>query len=533
MREYLRRRTDAVWVIDCSPEGHQPAVNTRIFQGVQQPICITLAVRDGRIDADTPASVYFRTLAGGSREAKFAELGGVSLVDPEWIECSAGWREPFLPAGGKRWLNYPSLDDLLRYSGTGVMIGRTWVVAPDAETLRRRWQRLTTVALDEKRELMQEHRRDRHIHKVVSDGLPGFPAHTTTIAEERGPCLDPVRIGYRSFDRQWIIPDKRLINQPNPTLWGVRSRTQIYLTAPQDTVPTSGPAATFTAEIPDVHHYKGSFGGRVYPLWLDPSGTVSNVVPAVLDLLTGRYSRPVTAEDVFAYLAAVVSNPGYPARFADDLSTPGIRVPLTADPRLFANAAALGRRVIWLHTYGERFVDASNGRPSGAPRLPAAQAPKVLAGAAIPSDPERMPDSLNYDAAAQELQVGEGRIGNVIPQMWSYNVSGVNVLNKWFSYRRKTRDRPVMGDRRVSGLSDIQLEYWPAEYTRELIDLLNVVGLLAEVEPGKSRLLGAICGGPLISTDDLMEAGALPVPAAARRVPRTWPDHASDKSTLW
>ena len=31
--------------------------------------------------------------------------------------------------------------------------------------------------------------------------------------------LPPVRYGFRSFDRQWIIPDNRVINQPNPELW--------------------------------------------------------------------------------------------------------------------------------------------------------------------------------------------------------------------------------------------------------------------------------------------------------------------------
>ncbi len=45
MRDYLRRTTDELWVIDCSPEGHQPAVNSRIFEAVQQPVCIVLASR--------------------------------------------------------------------------------------------------------------------------------------------------------------------------------------------------------------------------------------------------------------------------------------------------------------------------------------------------------------------------------------------------------------------------------------------------------------------------------------------------------
>ena len=41
MRDDLRRTCSEIWVVDCSPEGHQPNVPTRIFQGVQQPVCIT------------------------------------------------------------------------------------------------------------------------------------------------------------------------------------------------------------------------------------------------------------------------------------------------------------------------------------------------------------------------------------------------------------------------------------------------------------------------------------------------------------
>ena len=37
MRAELRREADEIWVINCSPEGHQPDVATRIFQDVQQP----------------------------------------------------------------------------------------------------------------------------------------------------------------------------------------------------------------------------------------------------------------------------------------------------------------------------------------------------------------------------------------------------------------------------------------------------------------------------------------------------------------
>ena len=61
MRADLRRDCSEIWVIDCSPEGHQPPVPTRIFEGVQQPVCIVLAARPPGTDA-TPARVRFTAL---------------------------------------------------------------------------------------------------------------------------------------------------------------------------------------------------------------------------------------------------------------------------------------------------------------------------------------------------------------------------------------------------------------------------------------------------------------------------------------
>ena len=519
MREYLRRRCDAIWVIDCSPEGHQPPVPTRIFEAVQQPVCIVLALRDRSTTSETPAPVRFHQLTKSSRADKFTQLANLSLDSAEWESCPDRWRAPFLPAGAARWMSFPALEDLLRWSGSGIMPGRTWVVAPDKPTLKQRWDALTTAKPADKPGLLTEHPTDRRVDTVLSDGLPGFPATTTPIGEETGPCPEPVRIGYRSFDRQWIIPDKRLINRPNPTLWSIRSDQQVYLTAVHMTSPSSGPGVTFSAEIPDLDYYHGR-GGRAFPLWLDPGGTVPNVVPLLLDFLAERYGDTVTAEDLFAYLGAVLSHPGYASTFAADLAVPGLRVPLTANPQVFRRAAAIGKRVLWLHSYGQRFPDSADNRPKQPPRLPHDRAPNVLGGYPIPGDPEHMPDALGYDPEARELSVGGGRIGNVTPRMREYDVSGVNVLNKWFGYRRRNREHPSMANRRSSPLKQIQAMAWRADYTSELIDLLNVLGLLADLEPEQAELLARIIGGPVISVDDLTGAHVLPVPAEARTPPK-------------
>ncbi len=266
--------------------------------------------------------------------------------------------------------------------------------------------------------------------------------------------------------------------------------------------------------IPDLDFYKGSFGGRVYPLWRDSAATQPNLPPKLLDFLGKCYKSPVSAEDFLAYVAGVAAHPAYTARFQADLAQPGLRMPLTASARLFAEAADLGRRVIWLHTFGERSADAKAGRPAGAPRLPKDRRPRIPKEGAIPATPEAMPDEIAYDAGQGRLLVGSGFIDNVPPEVWSYEVSGKRVLTQWFSYRKRHRERPIIGDRRPpSKLGDIQPDHWPAEYTTELLNVLHVLGGLVELEPAQANLLERICRGPLITAAEL----DMPEPFRCRR----------------
>ena len=83
--------------------------------------------------------------------------------------------------------------------------------------------------------------------------------------------------------------------------------------------------------------------------------------------------------------------------------------------------------------------------------------------------------------------------------MWTYQVSGKQVLRQWFSYRKRNRERPQIGDRRApSPLNDIQPDYWLPEYTEELLNVLNVLGLLIDLEPKQASVLDRIVEGPLV-----------------------------------
>lgn len=522
MREDLRRDCDAIWVIDCSPDGYQPEVATRVFQGVQQPVCIVLAARTPGKDRDNPAKLRFTALPLGRRKGKFEALAKLPLDGVDWRDGPSGWREPFLPEHEGVWASFPALSDFFNWSGPGVTTGRTWVISPDVSSLEKRWKELQSERdVERKKLLFHPQLRDgmpasRHAEKYVTQALGKWETRPISVLEDTSPLVAPVRYAFRSFDRQWLSPDNRLMDDGRPRLWESLSLRQVYVTALETHAPSSGPAITFASLVPDKHHYKGNFGCRIYPIWRNAEATVPNVRPELLTHLATLIGRVVTPEDVMAYLAAVMAHSAFTARFQKDLVRPGLRVPLTASADLFAQATALGREVVWLHTYGERFADPNEGRPSGAPRLPKGEAPVMPKGGTIPGDPEPLPETMEYDATRRRLLIGKGHIDNVAPQVWAYEVSGMNVLRQWFGYRKRDRTRTIIGDRRKpSPLGDIQPDHWPHEYTTDLLDLLNVLGRLVALEPRQATLLDAILAGPLLDHDGLVAAGALASPPTA------------------
>lgn len=511
MRADLRRECSHIWIIHCSPEGHQPGVPTRIFQGVQQPVCIVMCVRPRQNDANNLTKAMFHSLGEGPREEKFTELAGLSLGDRRWATVQIGLRAPFLPNLAGAWQTFPSLQNLFVYDGTGVMAGRTWVIAPDRRTLEHRWNALTREQdATEKERLFQPHPNgDRSSKRISRKRLPGYEHRAMPVANDLGAVIEPCRYAFRSFDRQWIIPDVRLINRPNPNLWSSHSSHQIYLTAPTDRSPTKGPAVSFTEIMPDLHHYNGK-GGRVFPLWREEKGEISNIKQSLLRFLSAKFGRSVSAEDIMSYLAAILSHSNFTARYLRELKSPGLRVPITADSALFFEAIDLGREVIWLHCYGERMSNPESGRPKGRPHLPRAEAPRIPKEGALPSAHQPLPEEIRYKPEQQRLYVGTGYVENVTEGMWNYEVSGIKVLTQWFSYRKLDRSRPLIGNRRApSPLNKIQIDSWPLEYTTDLLDLLHVIGRILKIEPRQSDMLQQVCAGSLFSEDELESSGAL------------------------
>jgi hypothetical protein len=95
-----------------------------------------------------------------------------------------------------------------------------------------------------------------------------------------------------------------------------------------------------------------------------------------------------------------------------------------------------------------------------------------------------------------------------------YEVSGKQVLTQWFSYRKKNRERPLIGDRRPpSKLGDIQPDHWLAE----LMSCMFWLCSWRWSQPRQNSWRGSVKDQHLITVDELRAAGALDVPASWRK----------------
>ncbi len=516
MRRYLREAADEGWIVGLSPEGPYSDARTRVFQAVKREVCIAVFVRRGSPAPQRPARVWRLDVPAGSREEKFGWLDGLGIRGHRdgaaWVPCATEWTAPFRALAAPEWTAMPAVDALLPWTSSGNKNNRNWPVSPSREVLLERWRTLVRAPVASKASLLKS-TRDRRPDKLEQP-LPG-QQWRSTLADERDyvPVLAPY--GRMAFDRQWIIADRRVIDFPRPALWFAHSDDrQVYLTELHTEAGREGPAVAFTALIPDMHHFKGTEGGRVAPLYRHAELAQPNVTPGLVGALGRLLGMAVTAEDIFAYIAGVAGHSGYTEYFAEHLQTPGAHIPLTADASLWAQVTEAGRRVIWLHTYGQRFASPRSGRPHGhAPRLGSADEP--VCNVAIGEHGSGLPESISYAVKTRTLTVGDGIICPVSPEAWEYRIGGVQVIRKWFSFRKRRPDVE-----RQTPLNDILPAAWPAQWTVELLDLINVLGLLVAMEPEQGKLLKAVMAGPLITADDLTAQGVLPVPPSASKEPK-------------
>lgn len=477
MREHMRRLCDEIWILDLGGEGRGTRRTENVF-AIKTPVAIAVAARYGAVDRDKPAVVRYARIEG-SREEKLAALDAVAdFASLQWEDCPNDWLAPFRPSGVGKYFKWPLITDLFPWQHSGVQFKRTWPICPDADTLKTRWKALLSAG---DRAAAFKETRDRKVSSTCPP-LPGRGGRDQPIAQlspnTAAPSLE--RYAYRSFDRHWILADSRLGDFLRPSLWTAHGSTQVYLTTAFTQEMSVGPALTASAELPDLHHFSGRGAKDVVPLYRDADANEPNIAPGVLELLAKTYQREVTPEDYLAYVYGVLAQPAFTDRYAEELGTRELRVPLTKNADLFAAVRDVGAKLLWLHTYGQRYVPEDRHRgqiPKGAARCITP----------VPGDAANYPENYEFNEATKTLHVGAGAFAPVEPEVYNFKVSGLKVVQSWLGYRMK---RPR--GRRSSPLDEIRPEKWTGQFTTELLELLWVLEATLVEYPRQAELLGAI-----------------------------------------
>ena len=502
MREHMRRTCDEIWILDLGGEGRGARLSENVF-AIQTPVAVAVAMRRGEARPEAPAQVRYARI-DGSRAEKLARLDAIGTFgDVPWQDCPADWQAPFLPADAGGYFALPLLTDLMPWQHSGVQLKRTWPIAPDAETLRQRWRAL--LRTKRRTEAFRE-TTDRTVAGRYRAALstPAGQNDDTPIAELPADADAPPirRYAYRALDRQHVLADGRLISRPRPDLWRSHSDRQVYLTSLLTKPLGSGPALVACADMPDLDHFSGRGAKDVIPLYRAADGSEANVAPGLLGQLP---LANASAEDLLAYLYGILAHPAFAERFASELESRQLRVPITTDARLFPRVRNVGRRLLKLHTYHQRFAgeDDPPGVPPGLARCTKG----------VPLDEDGYPEAFSHDAAARTLRVGDGEFAPVPADVYEFEVSGLKVVQSWLRYRMKRG-----AGRQSSPLNDIRPSRWPPAFTTELLELLWVVeGTLAPY-PEQARLLARVVAGPCLPA-----TATAPVDDALRRPPRAAP----------
>lgn len=485
LRSHLRDTFDELHIIDLGGEGRGARIEENVFD-IRTPVAIAVGVRT--TGGPGCAADYVRVV--GDRDEKFDWLDANGL-DADAIRVPGTGLDPLTPRSEAEYYSWPEITQLFPWIHSGSQFKRTWPIAPTKSVLQRRWERLLDLTGAKQADAFKV-TRDR---TLTSTPQPLVGSSQPAVARTKhGTAPEAIRsYGYRSFDRQQCIADARVADFARPSLWRTESNKQVFFTTLTSTKLGSGPVITATPYVPDLDHFRGSYGAKnVMPLWRDANASQANIPAGLLEVLTEQLGGTVTVEDLAAYVYALGGTAAFAERFADELGEQAgpFRVPITKNRRLFEEAVGFGRDLLWWHTWGERFGE-----------------PAELVGTAVEiKPPTGMPETFSYDEQAQEVRVGTGRLGPVPPEVWGFDVSGLKPLQSWLAYRMAHAKGKTS-----SPLDDIRPTRWT--FTDELLRVLAILEHTVALTPDSASLLDRVIDGPVFL------ASELPEPTAAERKP--------------
>ena len=490
LRKHFRDVFDELWIVDLGGDSRGAVADENVFE-IRTPVSIAFGLR--RSGSATECRVRYLNVTG-TRDEKLKQLRTLDILSDKAATISGTGLEPLTPRGDLPYYEWPAIDRLFPWMHSGSQVKRAWPIAETEAVATRRWDALLAAPPSAKASLLRE-TPDRRVSSSLRSLRGDRQLEPIASLRPEAGSEAVVRYGYRSFDRQWFLADTRLADRPRPDLWRTSGPRQVFLTTLTSTKLGNGPVVTATPYVPDLDHFRGSFGSKnVIPLFLDADGTQGNITTGLLEFLTTALGRSVSTEALACYVYGLTGTAAFSAKFATELAEGAgpVRIPMTSDPELFERVVLIGRRLLSLHTWGERFDG-----PSGF---------DFLGDDLNIREPSAYPETFGWKEAEEMLYFGDGSASGVPKPVWEFSVSGLQVVKSWLGYRMLKRK-----GKSSSPLDEIRPDSW--SFTGELVSLLAILKETVRLTPVAAELLDAVVAGATL------DGSSFPVPSEAERNP--------------
>lgn len=413
---------------EVSPDGSK---DENVFD-IQEGVSIILAVK--MPNKRGFANVYHADL-WGLREHKYGVLNDTDVANTKWAQLHPTTPNYFFfPRTTDLLGEYETawkLTDAMPLNVTGFQSHRDpFAIAFDRETIVQRVERLREEkdSNDELREAFQLTDSNVWLASARSK-LRANAAWKNALRE----------VLYRPFDRRWCHYGNATMDRPRKELIdNMAGKENLALNvcrqtkAPrwQHALVSNTPAPAVYVELKD--------GSNVFPLYLYPDPKQQTLhgadrqtnfcaefiadISAKLKLEwtdngAGDFKKTIGPEDVFAYTYAVFNAPSYQTRYAEFLKRDFPRLPLTSNPKLFAELAAKGRELIAIH-----LMQSSN--------LDAFITDFPIAGSNVVEKVAYMPEHKRVWINAAQY------FGGVPKSIWESLIGGYQVCHQWLADRQ-------------------------------------------------------------------------------------------------
>ena len=492
--------------------------------GIQVGTAIATLVRKAE-HAPAP-NVQFRNLWG---RAKLEALSETAETPPDTLY---GAVEPVLSLGlplapttvNPEWFDWPALTDLFPTSFPGVKTSRdAFLVDVDLERLRARMAEFFDPGLSNAAIAR------RHSSVMRSTQRFEAPAVRDALLRRGGPTeAGFVRYAYRPFDTRWLYweSDTKLLDEKRAEYPPHVFAGNLWMVLQRKARPDLSPPY-FTRVLGDLNQMNS--GVYCVPCWLrEPLavGTEKGQLPNLSDSARIYLEHlPLSVEDLFHHVLAVLHAPAYNDMNADVLRAEGPRIPL---PRWSDLSAQSGTGETDVAAEVEEASETLTGSVARGRELAALLDPETpvpgvttgqlrpeIASIAVPAtthghnmfgDEFGLTAGWGHFGSGQAVMPGQGRAAeraytgserealgaaldtldkttydvylndnaywrNVPANVWNYRLGGYQVLKKWLSYR----ERKVLGR---------ELKVEEVGYFSEVARRIGAIQLIASDESG-------------------------------------------------